>query len=348
VEALYRRGIPPSDVSFVGTADGFERPLLHESGVNFGQTYEVMAGPLNGVGIIKASQSALKMLWGISQATRIITRQKPQTILLTGGWANVPLALAATVLRVPMLVYLPDIEPAKTIQFLAKVARKIAITVPDSARFFQNGQTVLTGYPLRQTMLTATREKALKHFGLDSTKPILLVFGGSRGAQRINIAIENILPDLLQDGIQVLHITGTLDWQRSHDTTLPFQKATYYPMAYLHDDMGLAMACADLVVCRAGASVLGELPHFGLPSILVPYPHAWQYQKTNADYIAQRGAGIRMDDGQMATNLLPTIRQLFRNRVQLETMRQNAQKLSQGNGAEAIAQHLTTLAGETL
>jgi UDP-N-acetylglucosamine--N-acetylmuramyl-(pentapeptide) pyrophosphoryl-undecaprenol N-acetylglucosamine transferase len=343
VEALLTDAPNAHDITFVGTADGFERPLIQQSGIQFHHYEEIQAGPINGVGLLKASVSTLKILFGITQATRIIQRYQPQAILLTGGWANVPLALAAYVLRVPMLVYLPDIEPAKTINFLARIVQKVTITVSDSAKYFPNVPTVVTGYPLRQNMLSATREKGLAHFKLDASRPIILVFGGSRGAQTINIATENILAQLLEAGYQVIHVTGTLDWERSQAITKPIANTDYHAFAYLHEDMGLAMACADVVVCRAGASALGELPHFALPSILVPYPYAWQYQKTNADYLATHGASIYLQDEKMATDLYSILRKLLTDRVQLNQMKEKAQALNIGDGAKAIAHELLQL-----
>lgn len=327
---------------FVGTSDGFERPLIQQSGVTFEAYHEVMAGPLNGVGLWRALKSLFKLAIGVIQAFRLLLRYRPQALLLTGGWANVPLAVASWVLRVPILVYLPDIEPALTINVLSKIAQKVAITVAESARYFRTGQTVVTGYPLRQTMLNATRDAGIQHFHLEANRPVLLVFGGSRGARRINIALENCLPEVLAMGVQVLHVTGTTDWERSQGVTP--QHPDYHAFPYLHEDMGLAMACADLVVCRAGASTLGELPHFGLASVLVPLADAWRYQQVNADYLATRGAGIHLPDEQMAEALLPTLRRLLTDKSALAHMQACAKQLAVVDGAGAIAQQLLSMA----
>lgn len=343
MEALRISAPTAHEIIYVGSSDGFERPLLQQSGVTFDHYYEVAAGPLNGVGVLRALLSLLKIALGIVQSLRIVLRHRPQALLLTGGWANVPLALAAGLLRVPMLVYLPDVEPGRTIQFLARIARRIAITVPESAAYFKDGQTVVTGYPLRQHVLEASRAAAVKHFGLDASRCTLLVFGGSRGAHSINQALLRVLPMLLEDGIQVIHVTGTLGWEGSQATqTLHPQ---YHPFAYLHRDMGLALAAADLVVCRAGASILGELTHFGLAGVLVPYPYAWRYQKTNADWLAERGAAIRLDDADMAAQLLPTLRRLLQDTVQLETMQTKARSLAR-DGAQALADELAAMADD--
>jgi UDP-N-acetylglucosamine--N-acetylmuramyl-(pentapeptide) pyrophosphoryl-undecaprenol N-acetylglucosamine transferase len=110
----------------------------------------------------------------------------------------------------------------------------------------------------------------------------------------------------------------------------------YHPFAYLHGDMGLALAAADLCLCRSGASTLGELPFFGLPGLLVPYPHAWRYQKVNADYLAERGAGVVLRDEALATDLVPTVRALLDDPARLGQMRAAARALSHDAAAESI------------
>lgn len=312
--------------------------MVQESGVLLRAYHEVDGGPLNGVGIAKALVSTLKLARGTLQAWQLMRRTRPDALLLTGGWANVPLALAAWVRRLPTLVYLPDIEPALTIKTISRFASTVAITAPDSARYFREGQSVVTGYPLRQAVLEAQRAQAQTHFGLVPDLPTLLVFGGSRGARSLNQALSACLPEVLEVA-QVIHITGTLDWENAQ-SRLPSlsadQRARYHAFAYLHREMGLALAGADIALSRSGASVLGEFTHFGLPSLLVPYPHAWRYQKVNADYLVERGAALRLDDERLSETLLPTLRDLLKDAARLAHMRASALAL-RTDGADNIA-----------
>jgi len=336
--------------------DGFERPLVEASGVTFDRYDEVRSGPLHGVGLRKALVSAAQIIAGTAQAVGLIRRYQPKALLLTGGWVGVPVALAAWLLRVPALIFLPDIEPGLTIRVLKTIAQRVAITVPDSAAYFREGQTVVTGYPVRQDVQDAakqdSRAEALAHFGLDSALKTLMVFGGSRGARSINLALMDILPDLLSEDLQIIHVTGTLDWPdvEARRNTFADQTALarYHAYPYLHNDMGLALAAADLVVSRAGASILGEFPLFGVPSILIPYPYAWRYQKVNADYLADRAAAIRMDDERMKDELLPTIRRLLADPARLSQMGHNAAALAQPASAGRVATELLRLAGENV
>ena len=340
-EALQDDEAGEHDLVFVGAVGGMEAGLARASGLDFSAFHALHAGPLHGVSPPRMLHSCMKLTLGTMQAIKLLRECRPQALLLTGGWANLPLALASRLLGIPSVVYLPDIEPGLTIRVLRHFARRIAITVGESARYFAPGKSVLTGYPLGQSRLTATRAAALRHFGLDGRRKTLLVFGGSQGARSINMAFGDILEWLLADGWQTLHVTGELDWDRSQKQLGKLAKAAHYHgFPYLHDDMGLALAAADLALCRAGASVLGELPHFGAPAILVPYPYAWRYQKVNADYLSERGAALRLDDADMAEQLYPTIKSLHDDESRLTKMRANSKALATADGARRLAQLL--------
>jgi UDP-N-acetylglucosamine--N-acetylmuramyl-(pentapeptide) pyrophosphoryl-undecaprenol N-acetylglucosamine transferase len=326
---------------------------MDEAGIRFAHYDEVRAGPLHGVGVLRALVSLANLTTGIFQALRLVGRDKPRALLLTGGWVGLPVAVAAWLRRVPSLIYLPDIEPGLAIRILQRIARRVATTVQESAAYFPAGKTVATGYPVRAAMVEASRpggrERAVTHFALDAERQTLLVFGGSRGARSINMALLDVLPELLADGLQIIHVTGTLDWEQVQSRRLALPETQHYhAYAYLHDDMALAYAAASLVLCRAGASTLGELPLFGLPAILVPYPHAWRYQKVNAEWLAQRGAAVLMDDAAMGETLLPTIRSLMEDGARLEAMRAAAAALAQPDGAHNVARELLRLAGESV
>ncbi len=345
VEALHRVA-PDCQLYFMGSVGGMERSLVPRDLV--AGYDEVQSGPLNGVNVRRVAISLIKITVGTIQAWQIIARIRPRALFLTGGWATFPAALAAWLRRVPMIIFLPDIEPALAIKVLSQLARLVMATTAESASYFPHTVKVVeTGYPLRNAVLKATRPDAISRFMLDPVRKTLLVFGGSRGSRSINTALAAMLPNLLTDGLQIIHISGELDWpnvQARHHALSQADQARYHVFPYLHsEDMGLALAAADLVVSRAGASVLGEFPHFGLPSILVPYPFAWRYQKTNADWLEARGAAIRMDDETLAANLLPTIRTVLDDSTRLDAMRKASAVLARPDAADAIAR--TILAG---
>jgi UDP-N-acetylglucosamine--N-acetylmuramyl-(pentapeptide) pyrophosphoryl-undecaprenol N-acetylglucosamine transferase len=315
------------------------RDLVTGADVRFDRFDEVMAGPLHGVPLGQKIASAFKLLVGMIQALILVLRTRPQALFLTGGWVGFPVAAAGWLLRCPIVIYVPDIEPGLALKVLGRMASLIAATVPDTAAYFPGKRVVVTGYPLRPALLDATREEGLRLFGLDPARRTLLVFGGSRGARSLNTAIGEIAPALLAEGVQILHITGKLDWQQveARHAALDAAQRAFYQIFPYRSDIGYAFAAADLVVSRAGASSLAEYPQHSLPAILVPYPYAWRYQKVNADYLAAHGAGIRLEDERLGDDLLPLLRDLFNDPARLGAMREAMAALKRSDGADAIA-----------
>jgi UDP-N-acetylglucosamine--N-acetylmuramyl-(pentapeptide) pyrophosphoryl-undecaprenol N-acetylglucosamine transferase len=211
---------------------------------------------------------------------------------------------------------------------------------------------VVTGYPVRPELREATQmqpEAARAKFDLSPERKTVLVFGGSRGAWAINQALMGILPDLLQE-MQVIHISGTLTWPQVEENAakLPAAYRQFYrPFPYLHEEMGAAFRAADLVVARAGASMLGECPAFGLPAILIPLAWAWRYQKVNADFMTEHGAAQQLTDEELPEKLLTTIRSLLQDSEKLARMRAAARQLAQEDGAVNLAQLITAVAARS-
>jgi UDP-N-acetylglucosamine--N-acetylmuramyl-(pentapeptide) pyrophosphoryl-undecaprenol N-acetylglucosamine transferase len=220
--------------------------------------------------------------------------------------------------------------------------------VDQTRQYLPSAKSVtVSGYPVRAKLLDWTRKKALKSLNLVPDLLTLLIFGGSKGARSINRASKEILPDLLRE-LQVIHITGKLDWEEMQTNMKSLskqEKENYRVFPFLHNEMGAALRTADLVVSRSGASILGEYPMFGLPAILVPYPHAWRYQKTNAQYLADRGAAEIIADEDLSEQLLPRVQAIINDQQQLMKMGSAMKALAQPKAAETIAQLLLSLAG---
>ena len=284
---------------------------------------------------------------GFVTSRRIISQFQPEVMLFTGGYVAVPMALAGK--RIPTLSYVPDIEPGLALKTLARASTRIAITTEESRRYFSpKAHLSVTGYPVRTDLMKWSRSDAFQVLNLQANKRVLLVAGGSKGARSINKALNAILPEILKE-FQVIHLSGQLDWQEIQASCaklpsdlLPF----YHPFPYLHE-MGAALASADLVISRAGASTLGEYPLFGLPAILVPYPYAWRYQSVNAEFLARKGAAVIIEDSRLADLLHPTILSLIGDEGHLETMRSAMRSLSHPQSASTLAAELVELASQT-
>lgn len=341
-EALKDRR-PNVETLWVGGEGGMEEDLVNRAGIPY---RSIPAAGVHGVGLRALPGNLAKLTRGLIASRRILKDFKPDVLFFTGGYVAAPMAIAGRDL--PIVLYVPDIEPGLALKFLGYFSDVVSVTAPDSRKFFPNPERIVpTGYPLRPGLLNWSREKALSHFGFDSSLPILLVTGGSKGARSINTAIMNHLDQLL-GMTQILHITGSLDFRTAEQESaeLPAdKKARYRLMPYLHE-MGAALSAADLVLARAGASSLGEYPLFGLPAVLVPYPYAWRYQKVNADYLAERNAAVVLQDELLNDNLLPVIKDLLANLHKRGAMRDAMKNLCLPDAAGTIASQLLKLAGE--
>jgi undecaprenyldiphospho-muramoylpentapeptide beta-N-acetylglucosaminyltransferase len=348
VEALTANSQSPTadDLLYIGGAGGVEQELVKRAGLAF---EAIQAGGLHGMGPLAAVRNLLRLARGLARSLALVNDWKPDVLFVTGGFVSVPVSLACWLRRVPSLVYLPDIEPGWAIKFLAQFARRIAVTSDASRQYLPAGKMVVTGYPLRRELIEArdSKQRALTYFGLEAGRKTILFAGGSKGAQSLNRAWSKILDPVLESW-QVIHISGTLDAgaaEARREQLSDAQKPRYKLFSYLHsEEMGLALAAADLVVSRAGASTLGEYPLMGLAAVLVPYPFAWRYQKVNADYLAQRGAAVRLDNERLSDDLLPTLESLLSDETRLAEMQQRARDLARPRAAFDLAAQLRELA----
>ena len=321
-----------------------EAGLVERAGIPF---RAIPAAGVHGVGLRSLPRNLWQLGRGVLASRKILGEYRPDVLLFTGGYVAVPMAVAG--IRVPTLLCVPDIEPGLALKTLARFADRIALTAEDSQRYFRKARrTLLTGYPTRPDLSTWTRQRARKALKLAEDAPVLLVLGGSKGARSINRAVLAELPALLEL-TQVVHVTGQLDWAEVQAGTPGLDKqqyARYHAFPYLHEQMGAALAAADLALSRAGASTLGEYPLFGLASILVPYPYAWRYQKVNADYLVRRGAALLLTEDRLTGELLDTLKGLLQAPERLEAMRTAARSLARPQAAAQIGRLLLELAGK--
>ncbi len=335
-------------VLWVGGSGGMEGDLVKREGIRF---EAIPAAGVHGVGLRTLPGNLWQVGRGFFSSRRILRKFRPEVLFFTGGFVAVPMALATRLFsRTRSLLYVPDIEPGLALKTIARFSDCIALTVEESGDYFpKHPSKVITGYPIRPGLDRWTIDEARSFFALQEGLPVLLVFGGSKGARSINQALAGALHELLQE-MQVIHITGRLDWQMMEKARADLsteQLNRYRPYPYLYDEIGAAMHLADLALTRAGASTLGELPIFGLPAILVPYPHAWRYQRVNASYLMKHGAAEIIEDSQIAEQIVPKVHELMADVAKRENMSRAMHSLAKPEAATRIASLLTGLAKPT-
>lgn len=322
------------NILWIGSQDGMEASLLRDQDVRF---ESIPAAGLHGVGVRSMPGNLWKLWKGFNQARGIIRRFKPDVMFFTGGYLGVPVALAGR--RIPSVVFVPDIEPGLALKTILRFADSVVLNVPESRRYLKRAHAQVSGYPLRKSLARWTRAEARRHFDIDRKSKVLLVFGGSKGARSINQALYENLETFLP-AMHVIHISGQDNWSATEAlirTLNPHERARYHAFPYLQDEMGAAFRAADLAVCRAGASVLGELPAFGLPALLAPYPHAWRYQHQNASYLQTRGGALIVEDDDLQSTLLPLVMELMEDEKRLSKMGDAMKAMFHPDAAEKIA-----------
>ncbi|HEY5984730.1 MAG TPA: undecaprenyldiphospho-muramoylpentapeptide beta-N-acetylglucosaminyltransferase [Anaerolineales bacterium] len=327
---------------WVGSETGMEAEFVKRAGIRYGT---IPAAGLHGVGLRALPGNLITLARGVGASRRHLRTFRPDVVFFTGGYLAAPMAVAAR--GTPALLYVPDIEPGLALKFLARFTDRIAVTSPESQKYFGK-KVVVTGYPVRQDMQKWTRKAGRAALKLSPSGPVLLVAGGSKGARSINEAVIANLPALLKLA-QVVHITGQGEWETVRRMTgglTKSQKLRYRPFPYLHEQMGAALAAADLAVMRAGASTLGELPFFGLPAVLVPYPHAWRYQRVNAEYVASHKAAVVVRDENLREELLPAVEGLLGGTTRRKSMQKAMRSLAKPDAARQLANQLLELGGQ--
>ncbi len=346
VAALEQELAPGSSLEllYLGSHGGAEAGLVERAGIPF---RAIASGPIRGRNPWELASNAVKMAVGTAQARAALREFCPQAILSTGGYASFPVALAARSRGIPLAVYLPDVYPGWAVRAIARLAQRIAVTTPQTLRKLPDGKGVVTGYPLRREFWQANRAEGRQRLGLDPEEKVLLVAGASQGAHSINEAVAASLRGLLEL-CEVIHLSGRDDegWLSQKRADLPDDlRARYHLFGYLHEELPWAMAAADLALCRAGASVLGELPALGLPAVLVPYPYAGGHQQLNARYLQENGAAVILDNRNLSS-LLPVVGGLLHDEKRLRTMTEASRRLARPDAARRIAAILLELAGE--
>jgi UDP-N-acetylglucosamine--N-acetylmuramyl-(pentapeptide) pyrophosphoryl-undecaprenol N-acetylglucosamine transferase len=342
------------ELLWAGSPDGVEREIVSAAAIPY---REIQTGQLRGKNPLTALANAGKMVVGVRQSLHLIDEFKPHVCLVTGGYVCTPVAIACRLRRVPVLVYLPDMTPGLAIRWLSLLATRVAVSFPEVGAYF-GSKSVVTGYPVRAELLEAAADRELarqrlgKSLGIawqmddaGDPLPLVLVFGGSRGSLSINKAIWTALPELLPH-CQILHILGTRDWPlyQKDPPTLPTHLVRrYHPVAYLHDEMSLALASADLVVARAGASTLAEFPLAQLPAILVPLPIAGNHQLPNARKLADVGGAEIIEDAALDRELAPLILDLLQDEQRRLKMGAAMATLAHPDAAQNLAQELVLM-----
>ena len=293
-----------NEVLFVGTERGIEARAVPAAGYRLEM---ISAAGIRGKGTFSQLKGAAMMIYGYAQSRKILKEFRPDMVLGVGGYASLPMVLAARGMQIPRFIHEQNAIPGQTNRLLARFASKVFITLEESARYFPAG-TLLTGNPLRRQILDLV-EKVSTSSAKDDVRGAdtfrLFVFGGSQGAHAINSAMVEALPLLKKGGVSVAitHQTG----EKEHaDVAAAYRaagiEATVTPFI---GDMAAEYARADLIVCRAGATTIAEVTACGKACLFIPFPHAVDdHQRRNAEALLKKDACFMMLEQELSGGAL--------------------------------------------
>lgn len=289
------------EVTYVGTADGLEARLAADAGIPF---YAVPARGFDRGAPISAVPAFFTALFSWVRCLSILNRRRPDVVVGFGGYVSVPLGLAAITAGVPLVLHEQNAEPGLANKVLSRWARRVCVTYPGTAvRFARLDRVVVTGNPVRPEVVSANRASGRKALGLDKGDLVLLVFGGSRGARHLNNAVLDLYQRLMDmPKLKVVHVAGPQEVEavRSKLAEVSGGDTSRWQVYDYIDRMGDALAAADLVVCRAGATSIAEITALGRAAVLVPYPFATaDHQTRNAEALVRMSAAVMVRDGEL-------------------------------------------------
>jgi len=301
VASALRRHDPTGELLLVGRRGGMEERLVPGAGLPLATL------PVRGVDTSRPLSTAAalaRLPLNVLAARRLLRRFRPDVVVGAAGYVCVPVVLAASTLRIPVLLLEQNAMPGKAVRLLARRARAVATAFVTTAARLPGARVVHTGNPLRAEVLAALplalppREVA-EH---------LLVMGGSQGARRLNDALAGCVRPLLEayPGLRITHACGArdADWVQSTRAALPAELRERYQVSAYFDDIAARLASSDLVVMRAGGSSLAEVSALGRPMVLVPYPFAGGHQYDNAAPYVDAGAAVLLRDEECSAQRL--------------------------------------------
>ena len=288
IEQLKKQGREVA-VLFVGTSRGPERRVIAHCGYRF---VSIASGKLRKYVSIHNVFTPFGVAIGCIQSLLLVWKEKPDIILTAGSFVAVPVAWAGKILHVPVLVHQQDIHKGLANRLMERYASKITVTFQETLHEFENTKTVWTGNPVRPILLEARAHDAISRFSLSAQKKTLLVVGGGTGSVWINHFISDHINKILEH-CQVIHVTG--QGKEEYHGDVP----DYHVYEFLeYNDMALAYAVSDAVVCRAGLSTITELSQLSKPAIVIPMPES--HQEDNAAYLWQKKAAVVLDQNDVS------------------------------------------------
>jgi len=323
---------PEAEILFVGTKEGPEKAVIESYKIPF---RSIASGKWRRYFDLRNLVDPFKVFWGFVQAYFILGKFRPNAVMIAGAFVGVPVAWAAWLRRIPVLIHQQDIIPGLANKLMANIATKISVSFEISLKDFFPQKTVLTGNAIRREFYDCDSKVSGHFFDLREDLPTLLILGGGTGAIKINEIVEKSLADLLQF-CQVIHITGK-------GKRVDVDVDGYHQFEFLASGMTEALCAADLIVTRAGLSTTSECVIMGKPMVIIPIPNS--HQEFNAQYFQKSNAAYVLSQESLTPEMFASVvRELLYDEAQRQNLSRNIAKMMPRDGATRIAQLLLEIA----
>jgi UDP-N-acetylglucosamine--N-acetylmuramyl-(pentapeptide) pyrophosphoryl-undecaprenol N-acetylglucosamine transferase len=289
---------------------------------------------------VHAVLDPIRLALSVPQAAGILAAERPAAILTTGGYVAVPVLMAAKPLRIPVVLWEGNAIPGRAVRATARLADALAVSYEAAGQALAAAgvPTFVTGTPIRD-VTALSRLAARERLDLPPDAPTVLIFGGSQAVRRFNAAVAAALPRLV-GRVHVLHVTGESGYAAAlaqREQLAGDVRGHYRPYPFLREDMLAALVATDLVVGRAGSSTVAEVTALGIPSVIVPYPHAAGHQGANAEILAAAGAARIVPDEDFDADALVAATELLFDEPARAAMATAARSFGRPQAAEAVA-----------
>lgn len=316
---LVNRG---DEVKFIGTASGMEKDLIPKAG--FDIEYIHAEGIHRGFSL-KNFRTILNLKKGINDCKKIIEKEKPDLVIGTGGYVTAPLMIAGLKMKIPTMIHESNALPGKTTTWLSKKVDVIALGFDDAKKKISKAKNaVFTGNPTKMNV-ELTKEEAKKKLGISGK--LVLVFGGSQGAKKINETMIEFINENKELDYKVIFATGTKNYD-DVISQIKVDNKNFQVEKYIYN-MNEVMKASDLVVCRSGALTVTEIAVVGVPAIMIPFPYAAEnHQFFNAKTLEDANAGIIIEEKDLNKEILQSkIESIINDDSKMAEMSANAKKI---------------------
>lgn len=315
------------EIKYIGSKTGIEKEIITKENIPY---FEISSGKLRRYLDMQNVTDSLRVIKGVNDARKILSKEKPNIVFSKGGFVSVPVVIAASMLGIPVVAHESDITPGLANKISQRFINKLCVTFPESAKYVQGDKAIVTGTPIREEISKGNKEKGKEICGFSDDKEVILITGGSLGSQIINQTIRESLDELLAK-FNIVHLCG----KGNLDEDLLGKKG-YKQIEYASEELPDLFALADYIISRAGANSIFEFLHLEKPNLLIPLSKKASRgdQILNAQSFEKHGYSLVIDEEELSKEkLLSKLNELVDNKGMFINNMKNSEF---GNGVEKI------------